>query len=237
MKKNISLSIFLVLIAVMLISSLGQSQAIAGDEPPVQEELSDITGVAPIPEPAPDIEETEGYFVDEIPQVAAGQKRVVISGWNLQPWNRSWNNRLLPYGWGCLGTVTQSGQSADYTTTYFPFSLPIGSKITNVYWTGTDWVGSTANAELKFWIEREHWKGKTADNILFDSTGSMYSSGEPFNKYKAVNHTVVDQYSYQIRIDIYSSSELKYMHVCQITIDYIEPSPFVNAIPVIVNNK
>lgn len=237
MKKNISLSFFLILIAVILISSLGQSQVVASDETPIQEDLDPTNSRAPILEPVPDLEETESYFVDDIPQVAAGQKRVVISGWNLQPWNRYFNSRLLPHGWGCLGSITPSGSNPDWITTYFPFSLPIGSKITNIWWTGTDWVGGQTNAELEFWIERNHWNGKSGQVVVYDHTGPAYSSGEVFNKYKAVNHTVEFGYSYQIRVDLYSSSDLKYMHVCQITVDYTDPMSFYNAMPVIWNNK
>lgn len=227
MKKKIFQIIFLSLIAVMLISSLGQAQVIAGEDTPAQEENGHNDAWAPMPELAADIDETEGYFIDEIPEVAVGDKRVVISGWNLQPWNRAYNHRLLPHGDGCLGVVTQSGEGSIYITTRFPFSLPIGSKIKNIYWTGTDWVGGPGNAELVFAIDREYWDGKKGDAIVIDTTGNMYSSETPFNKYKAVNHTVQSGYSYQIRVDIRSSSDLKYMHICQITIDYEETSPFL----------
>lgn len=223
------------MIAVLLISTIGQSQAIAGDETQPQEQgvLSD--GMAPIPEMSPDTIETEAILVDEIPEVAAGMRRVVISGWNLQPWNRSINNLLIPNSNGCLGYV-RSESGVRYATTYFPFSLPIGSKITNIYWTGVDWISSTADAQMNFWLEREHWKGQARDYIVHHSSGSMASSDTPFNYYKAVDHIVTTNYSYQIRVDLLNTSELKFMHVCQITIDYIEPSPFYMALPITVRN-
>lgn len=226
MKKKILISFFWFLIAIMLVSALGQNQVFASDDAPEYEEVDFNSAIKPRPPLAPGVIEQDAILVDEIPELAVGDKRVVISGWNLMPWNKGINTKLWTHGWGCLGVHKEQSEGYYYITTFFPFYLPIGSKIKNIYWTGVDSIASMQDAEMEFWIEREHWRGNQTDAVVHDSTGSMNSTPEPFNRYKAVNHTVQYEWAYQIRVDIYSASDVKNMHVCQITIDYAEPSPF-----------
>jgi hypothetical protein len=226
MKKKILISFFWFLIAIMLVSALGQNQVFASDDAPEYEEVDFNSEVSPRPELAPGVIEQDAILVDEIPELAVGDKRVVISGWNLMPWRKTENTLFWTHGWGCLGVHKEEGAQGFFKTAQFPFYLPIGSKIKNIYWTGVDWIGSQQNAEMEFWIERLHWRGNKKEAIVYDHTGPAFSSGEPFNRYKAVNHIVQYEWAYQIRVDIWSTSTVKSMHVCQITIDYAEPSPF-----------
>lgn len=235
MKKKILISFFWFLIAALLMSSLGQSQVIANDDSPEQEAASS-------PGPAylelgaiPAIDELGQKFVDEIPELAMGDKRIVLSGQNFQPFNRSYNPKLWNYGTGCLGYYLPQGNPSDRVTVFFPIWMPIGSKITGLYWTGVDWFSS---AELELNIIRNHWKGQSVQVIVSSTSGLGYASGTTFNKFVPVNHTVTTGYSYQILINLSSTHDLRYMHACQITVDYVEPTAFAMfALPPVYEEK
>jgi len=233
MKNKFLISFFWLLAAVMLISSLGQSQVLANEGTPDHEQAEESLTRAPLPDLAPGIDEEEGYFVDEIPELAPGFKRVVIAGWHLVPWNRKFINQYLPVGDGGMGVyVGTSGPK--YYSVIFPFSLPIGSRIKNVWWTGVDNLSCSADCQLGFLLVRNHWKGETFEALVRDSSGPTWATSVPFNRYKAVNHTVTTHYSYQIQVDIWSIADVEQMNIIQVTIDYDEPFQYINAIPFIV---
>lgn len=232
MKNKFLISFFWLLAAVMLISSLGQSQVLANEGTPDHEQAEESLTRAPLPDTAPGIDEEEGYFVDEIPELAPGFKRVVIAGWNLEPWNRSYLHKYRSIGDGGMGVYDASGWI--YYSTFYPFYLPIGSRIKNIWWSGVDNVSCSENCQLKLSLVRNHWKGQSSEYFLSDSSGPAWATSVPFNRYKAVNHTVTTHYSYQIQVDIWSVTDPAKMNVIQVTIDYDEPFQYINAIPFIV---
>lgn len=216
----------------MLISSLGQSQVLANEGTPDHEQAEESLTRAPLPDLAPGIDEEEGYFVDEIPELAPGFKRVVISGWNLVPWNRLFIDKYRSVGDGGMGVYESSGWR--YYLVIFPFSLPIGSRIKNIWWTGVDNLSCSADCQLGISLVRNHWKGESAQALVRDSSGPTWASPVPFNRYKAVDHWVTTHYSYQIQVDIWSFTYVNLMNIIQVTIDYDEPFQYINAIPFIV---
>lgn len=238
MKKKILISFFWFLIAAVLMSPLGQSQVIANDDSPEQEAASSPGPAYLELDAIPAIDELGQKFVDEIPELAMGDKRIVYSGYNFQPFNRSYNVDLRPFGRGCMGYYLPSGTVNDRITVMLPIWMPIGSKITGLYWTGVDWISGQLGAEMEFRLIRNHWKGRNVELLVSSKSGSLYSSPTPFNKFISFNHTIQTGWSYQVLVDLYWTNDLKYMHVCQITVDYVEPTAFAMfALPPVYEEK
>ena len=196
MKKKILISFFWFLIAAVLMSPLGQSQVIANDDSPEQEAASS-------PGPAylelgaiPAIDELGQKFVDEIPELAMGDKRIVYSGYNFQPFNRSYNVDLRPFGRGCMGYYLPSGTVNDRITVMLPIWMPIGSKITGLYWTGVDWITGSQVPKWSFVCPESLERAECG--LPFENWGP-YFSPTPFNKY-VLTHTVQAGWSYQVLI-------------------------------------
>ena len=131
-------------------------------------------------------------------------------------------------GWGCMENAESNARVA-----YHSVNIPDGSRIVSIDFSGYD---KNNGAEMLIDFRRERYTGDDGDLIARLQSGieNIYTSY--FIKAKSIDHIVNnDVYSYYIWATFPAYNSSKTAALCQITIKYIPPSPFLNAMPIIIN--
>lgn len=131
-------------------------------------------------------------------------------------------------GWGCMENAESNARVA-----YHSVNIPDGSRIVSIDFSGFD---ENNGAEMLIDFNRERYSGNTGDLVARLQSGIEYTSTTYFYRSKSLDHIVDNNlYSYYIWATFPAYNASKTVALCQITIKYIPPSPFVNAMPVIIN--
>lgn len=244
MKNKLFTILTLILVSLIVIGSLGASQVKASDGSFNKNDFADQTQADDIysniltaedaqPDFSNGIPEQVDYSGKEMPQAAAGVQRIVFSATDFQPFNNALWGRYTPRGHGCIAVrVPDASYDGGHDAT-IPLPFTLGTQIVGMWVTGYDSMHGN-NSTLIFSLERHEWEGNASH---------YFASGEspnelPFNIWIPANNKVVEiGNAYYVKIKYYPTwGELNpdNFKVCQITVEYIPPSPFVLAIPTVV---
>lgn len=140
------------------------------------------------------------------------------------------NSAFYRLGFGCLENAESNARVA-----YHSVNIPDGSRIISIDFSGFD---KNDAAEMFIDFRRERYTGNKGDLIAKLQSGVDKTYVENFLIYKDLNHVVDNNlYSYYIWAQFPAYNSTKRVGMCQITIKYIPPSPFVNALPYIGSTK
>lgn len=244
MKNKLFNVLTLILVLLIVIGSLGASQVKANDGSFNKNDFADqteaddiypnlLTAEDSLPYFPNGIPEQVDYSGKEMPQAAAGVQRMVFSAADFQPFNAALWDRYTPGGHGCIAVRVpdSSGDYAHDATIPLPFTL--GTQIVGMWVTGYDsMVGE--NSTLIFSLEWHEWDGSASYHF---ATGESPDQ-KPFNIWIPANNRVVEiAKAYYVKIKYFptwGTMNPDNFKVCQITVEYIPPSPFVLAIPTVV---
>lgn len=242
MKKNVLRAVYLLLVFV-LIASLGANQAKADVDTPVEgqndgDEAYFLT-YQPIDEAANlDLGESSEIMVgEEMPQLAAGTHRLNFSGAEFHAWNILYATEQVRVNNGCVGIKLDSPSSLSNGAT-LPLSIPVGSRIYSIVFTGVDNFTGTGR-HLEFSLRRYKWDGKESQVLKTLSTTDDFSNPNPFWMNAVnINHEVSPDWTYGLYIEMFpvwdSYSDLQKLKICQLGVEYYPPTPFVVAVPTVM---
>lgn len=241
MKKNVLRAVYLLLVFV-LIASLGANQAKAEVDTPVEGQNGGDEAIFLTLEPIDeetilDLGDSSGIMVgEEMPQLAAGAYRLNFSGAEFKSWNPAYVDRMQRTRSGCVGVKTPGEETSHYGAT-LPLSIPAGSTIHSIVFTGVDNFSGT-NRSLRFYLRRYLWNGTQAETVKMLQTTDAFSSPNPFWMNAVnINHVVSPDWTYYLYIEIFpvwsNWSDLEKLNICQLGVEYYPPSAFMVAIPTV----
>ncbi len=132
----------------------------------------------------------------------------------------------------CLGNSENFPQTA-----YHNVNIPYGSRIIYIEFSGID---TSNNASMVISFRRTHYSGSSNKAIAILDSGNSETYEDYFIIGKSIDHVFInDFYSYHLHATFpdYDSVPTNRVGLCQVTIYYYPPSPFVNALPNISSNK
>lgn len=243
MKKNVLRAVYLLLVFV-LIASLGANQAKADVDTPVEGQNDGdeayFLNYQPIDEAANlDLGESSEIMVgEEMPQLAAGAYRLNFSGAEFKVWNPGYLENMQRTRAGCVG-IKFPGETTTRIGATLPLSIPAGSTIYSIVFTGVDnFTGTGRHLELS--LRRYLWNGTGTYEVIKElKTTDAFASANPFWMNAVnINHVVSPDYTYYLYIDMFpvwsNWSDLEKLNICQLGIEYYPPTPFVVAVPTVM---
>ncbi len=242
MKKKI-ISVIYLLMVFVLIASLGANPAKAvQDSPEVSQNGGDeayLLDSKPFDEEIildSDTSSETSFGFGDMPQLAAGAYRLNFTGDEFKIWNPDRTTNMRRVDVGCVGIKLDSASSNRFGAT-LPLSIPAGSRIHSIVFTGVDNYNLTGRY-LEFHLRRYKWNGTSDELVKKLQTTDQFASPNPFWMNAVnINHEVSPDWTYYLYIEMFavwdSWDDLKNLKICQLGVEYYPPSPFALAIPTV----